>query len=64
MHYYTVRGKQRLSVNSDPMIPAAILPAIKAVRGLYTIDEQPNNNASVEQSASPGLTGLQTEATT
>ncbi len=57
MHYYSVRGQQRLSVNSDPMVPAALLPAIKAIRGLYTIDEQPNNQVSAVQSASPQVTG-------
>ncbi len=56
LHYYSVRGQQRLSVNADPMVPAAILPAIKAVRGLYTIDEQPNHQLSQVQSASPQLT--------
>lgn len=57
MHYYSVRGQQRLSVNSDPMVPAAILPAITAIRGLYTINEQPNNQVSAVQSASPLVTG-------
>ncbi len=57
LHYYTVRGKLRLSVNSDPMVPAAIFPAIKAVRGLYTIDEEPNNQVSAALLASPQVTG-------
>jgi subtilase family serine protease len=57
MHYYNVRGQQRLSVNSDPTIPAAILPVITAIRGLYTIDEQPANRISAVQSAAPQLTG-------
>ena len=56
MHIYSVRGEQRLSVNSDPMIPVALAPAITAVRGLFTINEQPNHIASVE-TASPELTG-------
>jgi pseudomonalisin len=56
MHYYKGNGPQRHSVNSDPMIPAALAPAIKAVRGLYTIDEQPNHRVSALQSASPQLT--------
>jgi subtilase family serine protease len=53
MQYYSIRGAQRLSVNSDPMIPAAIAPAIKAIRGLYTIDEQPLYQARGMQSVSP-----------
>ena len=56
MHYYKVNGAQRHSVNSDPMIPAALVPAIKAVRGFYTIDEQPNHRISAVQSTSPQLT--------
>ena len=55
MHSYSIRGAQRLSVNSDPQIPAAILPAVKAIRGLYTIDEQPTNHIDVVQSASPEM---------
>ena len=57
MQYFSVRGEQRLSVNSDPMVPAAILPAITAIRGLYTINEQPNNQVTAVQSATPLLTG-------
>jgi pseudomonalisin len=56
MHYYSVRGTQRLSVNSDPMVPTAIAPAIKAIRGLYTIDEQPDHHVGTVQSATPQLT--------
>ncbi len=56
LHYYSVRGQQRLSVNSDPMVPAAILPAIKAVRGLYTIDEQPQHHLENVLSGSPEVT--------
>jgi len=57
MQYYSVRGQQRFSVNSDPMVPAAILPAISAIRGLYTIDEKPNHQVSAAQLASPQVTG-------
>jgi len=57
IHYYSVGGKQRLSVNSDPMIPAAILPAIKAIRGLYTIDDQAAHHAIAVESTLPQLNG-------
>ncbi len=56
MHYYSVNGAQRISVNSDPMIPTALVPTIRAIRGLYTIDEHPAHHISVAESASPQLT--------
>ena len=39
--YYRVNGVQRFSISSPPMIPEALVPVVKAVRGLYTIQEQP-----------------------
>jgi pseudomonalisin len=56
MHYYTVNGARRISVNSNPMIPAALAPVIKAVRGLYSIDEQPAHRVSAVENVSPQLT--------
>jgi subtilase family serine protease len=56
MHSYMVNGAQRFSVNANPMIPAAFTSAIKAVRGFYTINEQPTHHISAAQSASPQLT--------
>jgi hypothetical protein len=56
MHTYNVGGVPRISVNSDPKVPAALLPAIKAIRGLYTIDEQPVHHVSAVESASPQMT--------
>jgi subtilase family serine protease len=56
MHYYNVGGTQRISVNTDPLIPAALVPAIKAIRGLYSIDEHPTHHISAAESASPQLT--------
>ncbi len=56
LHLYSVRGEQRISVNSDPMIPAALAPAIRAVRGLYSINEQPQHSMTVQQAAAPQLT--------
>ncbi|MGD0369843.1 MAG: S53 family peptidase [Acidobacteriaceae bacterium] len=41
LRYYNVNGEQRMSVNSDPLIPQAVAPAIKAIRGLYSIEENP-----------------------
>jgi subtilase family serine protease len=56
LHYYTVNGSQRISVSSDPMIPETLAPAVKAIHGLYTIDEQPLHRAHSMQSDSPQLT--------
>jgi len=39
-HYYKLNGRQRMSVSSDAMIPAALAPVIRAVRGLYTIEDR------------------------
>ena len=35
--FYEVTGEQRISVSSDPMIPQALAPVVKAIRGLYTV---------------------------
>jgi len=56
VHRYSVNGLERVSVSSDPMIPAALAPAIKAIRGLYTIDEQPAHHAATMRFDSPELT--------
>jgi subtilase family serine protease len=56
LHYYTVNGKQRMSVSSDPMIPAALAPAISSIRGLFTIEDRPSHFATTVQSSSPNLT--------
>jgi len=53
LHYYNVNGAQQISISSDPMIPQALVPAIKAVHGLYTIDEHPLYQAGGMQSVSP-----------
>jgi hypothetical protein len=57
LHYYKVNGEQRMSVNSDPLIPRALAPAIKAVRGLYTIEENPLHYDRALSSISPELGG-------
>ncbi|MEI9967839.1 MAG: hypothetical protein WDM87_04120 [Terracidiphilus sp.] len=50
LHYYTVNGKQRMSVSSDPMIPAGTCAAISSIRGLFSIDDQPSHFATTVQS--------------
>ncbi|MGD0740605.1 MAG: protease pro-enzyme activation domain-containing protein [Terracidiphilus sp.] len=55
---YKVNGEQRISVSSDPMIPRALAPVVRAVRGLYTVDERPQHQARTVQLAAPENTSL------
>jgi subtilase family serine protease len=55
---YKVNGEQRISVSSDPMIPQALAPVVKAVRGLYTVDERPQHQARTVQLDAPQNTSL------
>lgn len=52
LHGYNVDGETRYSINADPKIPAALAPAIKAIRGLSTPSEKPQYHDSVMQSQS------------
>jgi subtilase family serine protease len=52
-HSYKVNGAERISVSSDPMIPEALLPTIKAIHGLYTVENRPAHHAGAGQSNSP-----------
>ena len=56
LHYYKVNGKELLSVSSDPTIPAALAPAIRSVRGLFTIEERPFHFATPEEAIALNLT--------
>lgn len=56
MHTYRVNGVERMSISSDPMIPRALAPAVKAVHGLYTIEDRPAHHITAVQSASPQMT--------
>jgi subtilase family serine protease len=53
LHYYAVNGMQRISVSSDPMLPAALAPVIKSIHGLYTVHERPMHRAGWAQSPQP-----------
>jgi subtilisin family serine protease len=61
LHNYHVNGRTLVSVSSDPMVPQAVAPAIKAIRGLYTIEEDPQNQTRVMQMDSPAITGASGE---
>jgi pseudomonalisin len=56
LHRYSVRGTERVSVSSDPLVPIKLAVAIKAVRGLYTIDEKPISSGRSSSQVSPELT--------
>jgi hypothetical protein len=53
---YRVNGLERFSIASPPKIPEALAPVIKAVRGLYTIEDQPLHGAGAARSLSPKVT--------
>ncbi len=52
---YHANGAQRVSPSSDPMIPRALAPAIKAIHGLYTVEDQPLHSFRLMHSVSPDL---------
>jgi len=52
---YRVNGEERISVASDPMVPAALFPAIKAIHGLYTIENRPALHMGAAESNSPAF---------
>ena len=56
LRHYRVYGTERMSVASDPMLPASLAPVVKAIRGLYNIDEHPYHAAKSMHMASPDLT--------
>ena len=55
-HFYNVKGRRRISVASDPMVPVALAPLIRSVRGFYTINERPNHFAQAKLWNSPAMT--------
>jgi len=47
MHYFNVNGKQKISVATEPQVPAALAPVIKVIHGLYTIEDHPAHKSEV-----------------
>ena len=41
VHRYAVHGEQRIAIASEPSIPAALAPVVRAVSGLYTVKLNP-----------------------
>ena len=61
LSYYTIRGTERLSIDSEPTIPQALAPAIQAVRGLSTPAEHPlHSSTTALLAASPEYTASAT----
>jgi len=56
VHEYSAYGVKRYSVSSDPLIPAALAPVVRAVRGLYMVEEKPLHRFTALNSASPEVT--------
>jgi subtilase family serine protease len=56
VHVYRVNGKERVSVASDPMIPSVLAPVVKAIHGLYAIDERPAHVMGAAQTSAPDFT--------
>jgi subtilase family serine protease len=42
LNYYAVNGKRKISIESPPIVPAALAPRIKAITGLYTVRAEPS----------------------
>ena len=56
LRYYAVNGARRISVASDPMLPEALAPVVKAIHGLHTVHAHPLHHAGTGQAAQPEYT--------
>ena len=56
LQIFKVRGAERMSVASDPKLPVSLATVVKAIRGLYSIDDHPLHAARSMRRASPDLT--------
>lgn len=57
MHYFLVGGEQRVSISSEPQIPAALAGIIKSVIGLSTPEVHPFSQAGLVQVPTRNPTG-------
>ena len=53
MRSYRVDGEERISISSDPILPAALLPVVKAIHGLYTVEDRPAFQMDAAQAEAP-----------
>lgn len=49
LHYFTVNGEKRISVNSEPHIPSALAGVINSIIGLYTVRHYPQHKSEIVQ---------------
>ncbi|MGA8492305.1 MAG: protease pro-enzyme activation domain-containing protein [Terriglobales bacterium] len=52
LHYFTVNGEKRISINTEPQIPAALAAVIKSVSGLFTVKLYPQHESETVQAPS------------
>jgi subtilase family serine protease len=57
MHYYTVSGDNRISVNTDPQIPIGLKNVIRSISGLYTVKAHPQHISTIGSRSSPHFKG-------
>ena len=46
---YSVNGKRKISIDSPPMVPAALAPRIAAITGLYSVEAEPSAHVHASQ---------------
>jgi subtilase family serine protease len=56
LNYYRDEDKRKVSLASAPLLPPDLAPMVKAIHGLYTIENRPMSRVRAEHSASPNLT--------
>jgi hypothetical protein len=57
VHYYQVNGIRRMSALSAPLVPEAISPVVKSVRGLFSVQDEPMHTTHVRPLSAPQYTG-------
>lgn len=56
INYYNIGESRKMSVATAPMVPAALAPLVKAIRGLSTIEERPLHVGKTVRPGSPQVT--------
>jgi len=62
LHYYSVQGERRISVATDPQIPAALAGVVEGITGLFTVKLNPQHNAKPVPVPAGGMKGPVPEA--
>jgi subtilase family serine protease len=55
MHYFTVNGEKRISINADPRIPSALAGVINSISGLYTVKLHPQHRPETVHTTSHNI---------